>query len=191
MALTRLNSPRPRRLRRHPPQQRTCLRVTPQQQPGRQTCNDQQRDSTPSAQPRPRRDLLAPHVSKAQPPLHIAKARLTPRAACLFCQGLLRLIGPIGHHIPLALGIPLATHGHPQRLRGPLTAPQASQRPARVLPGKRNTSRFRHTPARQLLVRFWTRITNATPMRSTVRATAHHGSCERRTTPPHALRWGG
>ena len=120
----------PTTARHHLPQQGPCLYVPPQQQSSRSTRDDQQCDSTQSEQPRLRGNGLDARLGKAQPPLHIATAGLTPRTARIFCHGLLRCRGPIRHHIPeapLALGIALAIHGHPQRLMVLRTIEQASQ----------------------------------------------------------------
>ena len=59
-----------------PPQKDAGLGIPPQQQPGRQTRYDQQRDSHQRKQPRPGGNRFDARLGKAQPPFRVAKAGL-------------------------------------------------------------------------------------------------------------------
>ena len=60
----------------HLPQQGTWLLVSAQQQPGRQTRHDQQRDGKQGKQPRPGANGFDACLGKAQPPFRIAKTHI-------------------------------------------------------------------------------------------------------------------
>jgi hypothetical protein len=130
IALTRLNA---RRLRRRDATQRhnlpACL--PPCNNSRVPTLATPNRALAPKAnQPRPRRKLPAPCLGTVEPPRRFAPASLPPGSGPILGYSLRRCVGAVGHHrprAPLALRIPLAPPGHPQRLRAPGPGAQTAQ----------------------------------------------------------------